>query len=230
MKKTWIKIKRGLLEHKHRERLGIRVWLYLYILDQADWDTGKVLEWRDGDTADELDIPIATIRHQRKQLDDDGYITCEQAYRKQIITIHNYSNPRRYDEETLNHGDKNLSPLDHGDNNGIELIVTPSYKPHITDHISEEEGNIFLLYEDSIGLLTGNVGEELKTLEDDYPAMWIIDAFAIAKKNKASNLKYVTAILSRWNKSGKDDGYKPRGKKKEVDMSAFDIVAKELGE
>ena len=58
--------------------------------------------------------------------------------------------------------------------------------------------------------------------------MWITDAFAIAKKNEASNLNYVTAILSRWNKSGKDNGYKPGGKKKEIDMSAFDIVAKEL--
>ena len=45
-------------------------------------------------------------------------------------------------------------------------------------------------------------------------SMWIEDAFAIAKKNKASNLKYVTAILARWNKSGKDNGYKPKEKKK----------------
>jgi hypothetical protein len=143
MKKTWIKIKRGLLEPKHRDKLGIRVWLYLYILDQADWDTGKVLEWRDADTADELDMPPRTIRQQRQQLDDDGYITCEQGYRKQVITIHNYSNPRKYDDEILNHhGDINLSPLPdgdingdiHGDINGVSKLVTPSLYSQITNH------------------------------------------------------------------------------------------------
>ena len=53
--------------------------------------------------------------------------------------------------------------------------------------------------------------------------MWIEDAFAIAKKNKATSLKYVTSILSRWNANGKDDGYKPKGKKG-VDVSAFDKI------
>ena len=143
MKKTWIKIKRGLLESKHRDKLGIRIWLYLYILDKADWDTGKVLEWRDADTADELDIPHRTIRQQRQQLEEDGYITCDQSYRKQVITIHNYSNPRKYDDEVMNkHGDINLSPSgngdingdNNGDINGIRKLVTPSYKSQITNH------------------------------------------------------------------------------------------------
>ena len=240
MKKTWIKIKRGLLEQKHRDSLGIRIWLYIYILDQADWDTGQVLEWRDGDAADELVIPMRTIRQQRKQLADDGYITCEQAYRKQIITIHNYSNPRKYDGEILNNdGDINLTPLPdgdingdiNGDNNGYRNIATISYKPQITDHKPEEEGatNLYQLYESSIGPLTGTISEELKTLEDDYPAMWITDAFAIAKKNKATHLKYVVSILGRWNANGKDDGYK-KGKAKGTggyagpDMSAFDKI------
>ena len=111
---------------------------------------------------------------------------------------------------------------------GVTEIHSPhagdSPKPLVNHHIepSEEEDNIFLLYESSIGLLTTNISEELKALEDDYPAMWITDAFAIAKENKAKSLKYVVSILSRWNANGKDDGYKPKGKKKTVDMSAFD--------
>ena len=143
MKKTWIKIKRGLLEPKHRDKLGIRIWLYLYILDKADWDTGQVLEWRDGDAGDELDMPPRTVRQQRQQLDDTGYITCEQKYRKQVITIHNYTNPRKYDGEVMNNdGDINLSPLaegdingdNNGDINGVRKLVTPSYKSQITNH------------------------------------------------------------------------------------------------
>ena len=40
--KTWIKLKRGILEKKHRDELGIRIWLYLYMLDIVDWDTGII--------------------------------------------------------------------------------------------------------------------------------------------------------------------------------------------
>ena len=149
MKKTWIKIKRGLLEPKHRDRLGIRIWLYFYILDQADWDTGQVLEWRDADAAGDLKMQKRTVRQQRQQLMDDGYITCELAGNKQVITIHNYINPRKYDGERVNvKGDINLSPLEEGDIKGdiegdIESpskLVTPSYKSHITNHIDKKNG------------------------------------------------------------------------------------------
>jgi len=142
MKKTWIKIKRGLLEPKHRDRLGIRIWLYFYILDQADWDTGKVLEWRDADASDDLDMPKRTIRQQRQQLEEDGYITCLLAGNKQIITVHNYTNPRKYDGEVINKRyDTNLSPLIEdtegdiqGDIQGVRKLVTPSYRSHTTNH------------------------------------------------------------------------------------------------
>jgi len=90
MKKTWIKIKRGLLEPKHREMLGIRIWLYIYILDNADWDTGEIREWRDKDAADELQMPWRTLQRQRQQLENDGYISCLQTGDKQSITIHNF--------------------------------------------------------------------------------------------------------------------------------------------
>ena len=143
MKKTWIKIKRGLLEPKHRDRLGIRIWLYFYILDQADWDTGSVLEWRDADAADDLKMQKRTVRQQRQQLMDDGYITCELAGNKQVITIHNYINPRKYDGEVVNSkGDINLTPNSkgdiqgdiQGDIKGLSKHVTPSYKSKITNH------------------------------------------------------------------------------------------------
>lgn len=100
---------------------------------------------------------------------------------------------------------------------------------HHLEPLEEGEGpNIFLLYEESIGPLTGKIGDELKSLEDDYPAMWIEDAFTIAKEKNAKSLKYVIAILDRWNKTGKDNGYKKGGKKKELDLSAFDRLEKEL--
>ena len=145
MKKTWIKIKRGLLELKHRDKLGIRIWLYVYILDHADWDTGQILEWRDGDAADDLQMPKRTLQQQRQQLMEDGYITCKQKGNKQIITIHNWTNPRKYDGEVTNpkgEGTRNHVPLEvggtnegtrEGTNEGLSKPRTPSYRSHITD-------------------------------------------------------------------------------------------------
>jgi hypothetical protein len=112
--------------------------------------------------------------------------------------------------------------------------MTPKPSLTINEPSNEPEGegepNIFTLYCTIISSsgITASIADELKLLEDDYPKMWIEDAFAIAKKNKAKSLKYITSILARWNTNGKDDGYKPKGKKKGYDSSAFDEVRKEM--
>ena len=233
MKKTWIKVKRGLLETKHRHGLGIRIWLYLYMLDQTDWDTGKVLEWRDGDAASELNMSVATIRKQRRQLDGAGYITCSQGYRKQVIVIHNYTNPRKYDGEMLNHGDHNLLPLDHGDLNGvhngdlngIEQLDTPSYKPQITNHIPEKKSRkldasldhpAIIAYRDEVHLhVPINLRDDVVSVVDD------------ADKWRDIVHDWMGKGWNKQNISGMLDVYKngwssKNGKKKVVDMSAFD--------
>lgn len=58
-KKTWIKIKRGILEPKHIERLGAAWYLYFYILDQTEWESGTILDWKDKYVADDLCKPLA---------------------------------------------------------------------------------------------------------------------------------------------------------------------------
>lgn len=102
-RKTWIMVKRGLvIDPKHREALGIRIWLYLYILDRADWERGAVIEWRDQAEADELDMPLDTLRWQRKKLQETGYISCERAGNKQRVTILKWVNPREYSGKVHN--------------------------------------------------------------------------------------------------------------------------------
>jgi hypothetical protein len=119
-KKTWVKLKRGLLvDPKHRQALGIRLWLYLYMLDIADWETGKVIDWQDKAVADELQMPLITIRTQRREIENAGYITCHQAGNHQVIVIKRWTNPREYSGKVYNtEGDNNLSPDEpEGDNN-----------------------------------------------------------------------------------------------------------------
>jgi hypothetical protein len=151
MKKTWIKIKRGLLEPKHRVRLGIRVWLYLYMLDIVDWETGKIIEWKDKSASDELQLDLNTLREQRKKLEDDKYISCKQKYHRMEISIINWTNPREYSGEVYNEmvvenndhvvvnglNDGSNDGLNDGLNDGFKTPYkkpVPSYnhKPHNT--------------------------------------------------------------------------------------------------
>lgn len=96
-KKTWIKVKRGLLDPKHIDKLGQAWYLYLYILDQSDWETGTIKDWKDQYAADDLGKSIGLIREHRKHLQEEKYIKSEQGLHKQTITIHNWIDPRRYD-------------------------------------------------------------------------------------------------------------------------------------
>lgn len=159
-KKNWIMVKRGLIvEPKHRVALGVFVWLYLHIIDRCDWETGVVLEWRDEIEANEMLMPVRTLRYQRRKLQELGYITAQQGQGKQTITVHRWVNPRNYSGEVLNvtgdtdterwplkssnHGGKPLQPEgdNHGDNHGSYQggvnVVTSS----ISDQGSSNQGS-----------------------------------------------------------------------------------------
>ena len=151
MKKTWIKLKRGLLEKKHRDRLGIRIWLYLYIVDIADWDSGEVNMWKDANAAKDLEMPISTIRKQRKRLEDDGYITVQQSFQSLIITVNTWINPRNKggkehsfmvskdgNHKVSNNGNHRKTECPKMDTHPITELDTPTLYPHI-NHIKDKE-------------------------------------------------------------------------------------------
>ena len=65
--------------------------------------------------------------------------------------------------------------------------------------------NIFSLYEQNIGALTPLIAEELRDAERNFPADWVKEAISLAVTNNARSWRYVTAILERWQREGKDD-------------------------
>ena len=69
-----------------------------------------------------------------------------------------------------------------------------------------ERPNIFVLYEQNIGLLQPIIAEELQEAERAYPREWIEEAFRIAVERNVRNWKYIRRILERWAAEGKDDG------------------------
>lgn len=69
-----------------------------------------------------------------------------------------------------------------------------------------ERPNIYGLYEDNIGLLNPMIAEELKGAEKTYPMQWIEDAFKEAVTRNKRNWRYISVILGRWEREGRDDG------------------------
>lgn len=68
------------------------------------------------------------------------------------------------------------------------------------------EHNIFVLYEQNIGIITPMVAEELKEAEKLYPLPWIEAAFKEAVLMNKRNWKYIARILERWSSEGRDSG------------------------
>ncbi|MBN1430470.1 MAG: DnaD domain protein [Anaerolineae bacterium] len=77
---------------------------------------------------------------------------------------------------------------------------------HLTS--SSDRPNIFTIYEQNIGPLTPMLGDQLKDIDATYPQSWFIDAVSIAVENNKRNLRYILAILRRWQVEGKDSGRK----------------------
>jgi DNA replication protein len=65
--------------------------------------------------------------------------------------------------------------------------------------------NVFVLYEQNIGMLTPLIAEELREAEQTYPAEWVEEAFREAVSLNKRSWKYIRAILERWRAEGKGD-------------------------
>ncbi len=65
--------------------------------------------------------------------------------------------------------------------------------------------NIFVLYEQNIGMMTPLIADQLRDMEKSYPPDWIDEAFNLAVASNKRRLRYILAILKRWETEGKDD-------------------------
>ena len=68
-----------------------------------------------------------------------------------------------------------------------------------------ERPNIFVLYEQNIGLMAPLIAEQLRDLEKSYAPCWIEEAFEIAVSRNKRALRYIQTILKRWETEGKQD-------------------------
>lgn len=99
-----------------------------------------------------------------------------------------------------------------------ELALAGLKTGGLTPVDTEEQPDIFTLYEQNIGMLTPMIAEELREAEKLYPAAWIKDAIKEAVNQNIRKKSYILAILERWSSEGKSSGtYKRDFKKTEPD-------------
>lgn len=74
----------------------------------------------------------------------------------------------------------------------------------LNDNDKKPAPNIFTIYEQTIGLITSNLVDDLREAENTYPAEWIAKAFKVAAENNARNWTYVKAVLRNMQTHGVD--------------------------
>ena len=83
---------------------------------------------------------------------------------------------------------------------------------------TEEQPDIFTLYEQNIGMLTPMIADELRDAERLYPETWLRDAIKEAVSLNKRNWRYIAKILERWSAEGKSNGtYRGDSKKTSPD-------------
>jgi hypothetical protein len=100
MKKKWfIHVKIGLLEPKHVKNMKDAIWLFLHLIDDADWATGQVA-WTIADAATVLGLSQPTIRKYKARLESAGYIDTSPVQHSHLESnILAWRNPRAREPE-----------------------------------------------------------------------------------------------------------------------------------
>jgi len=94
-------------------------------------------------------------------------------------------------------------PVEHENEVAFSASRQASSRGYETAHVMVERPNIFVLYEQNIGLLSPLLADELKDAADQYPAEWIEAAFREAVQHNKRKWSYIRAILRRWETEGR---------------------------
>ena len=146
-KEAWIMLPRWLLSPEHIEKIGPSIWLYLYAVDHADWKTGEVHGWVDGDVAEQLGIPARTVRHQRQNLERWDYIVCRKHPHTMTVKILNWVNPSKWTPDGITNDVRDNVRDNVPDNVPIHGLVEHHLYP--SDQVSRDQ-------EKTVGIANGD--------------------------------------------------------------------------
>ena len=93
-----------------------------------------------------------------------------------------------------------------------------------------ERPNIFTLYEQNIGLMTPLIADQLRDMEKTYAPDWVYEAFEIGVSRNKRNLRYIQAILKRWETEGKDTGSHEEPRRTATERQRQDYIPDEYSD
>jgi hypothetical protein len=217
--RTWIKIHSGLTnDPKHREEMGIRVWLFMWLVDHADWETGIVEAYTDAWAAEEMEIPARTIEGQRQKLDSSGYIHCHQGQQSQNIRIMRWRNPKLVNPPQINiPGDEKswyAIPRTHP----RSKLRTPTLDSDSIQKEQQQEISIFTIWEqEAKQQATPLLVDDLTDLEKTYGRAALIEGIREAVRTVGAgrfSAKYVSRILANRSNGNGHKSPQPAPKQK----------------
>ena len=129
-------------------------------------------------------------------------------------------------------GRKTLALIRQGRLQEVLAVIPDEARLHV------DRPNIFVMYEQNVGMMTPIIADQLRDLEKSYSPAWIEEAFEIAISRNARNLRYIQAILKRWETDGRDptadfadkagnyeeSGRNPKRKQKYIPDEYSDII------
>ena len=182
--RTYIKVKPGLLSPEHLQAIGQALWLFLYILDQADWEQGILAGYTDADAAQDFGVSKLTIRRWRIRLVEHNYIDCRQGLHSQTLFVHKWTDPRQQWGAGFAGGDCQDPPDQTPAQDSGEAA------PTLENYTDAELLRQFVK-------ITGMLAFPSRSMRQD-----LVRLRAIAKANHGDAVRYCARFFQEWRRRG----------------------------
>jgi len=108
----------------------------------AEWETGIIYDWKDGDMANERQIAISTLRNQRRILEDHGYISSQIKRYGLEIQVNNWYDPRLPEYQVDNQVDSQVDNLLSTLNNQVDNEVYNEVDNQVDNEVDSQVSQI----------------------------------------------------------------------------------------
>ena len=162
-------------------------------------------------------------RYKMIERNDKGIYVCNWYKHQNIDALdklrqRNRNNQKKYREAIktkkpltveVSYGNESIEPIVNTVTDVVQS-VTPEVKDTVVnevvniDHDKQDKaiGEVFILYEDNIGMVTPIIAEQIKEAVTQYSVNWIKKAIDKAVKNNVRKWVYVAKVLENWKVKG----------------------------
>ena len=200
------------------------------------WFYKSYKEWED-----EIGLSQFRVKNAANELKELGILETKLKRANRAPTIHYRVNISLLTDAIIKFIDnQETAQSDYEETQQTDYQETPQTLTETTTETTTEiveEGppslsKIAIAYENNIAFITAMTAETIREWEANYPEDWTLDAIRIANANKARSDNYITAILERWKKEGRNSPRpdKDNGRAPAKRVSALDKLLKEYEE